>query len=653
MLPILLSLGGLDALAPVIIIIILIAAAAGLTRGADIFAILGVGSLLGIASGFGGGGAGRGLGRGSAKFSDKGAAKAAGALGRVAGSAAGLAAAKGLERRAPGLATRLRMNNPFTSQASRSAKTWAILAAQQRKQDRPQKGGLVRFATKFSLTPRPGTKAITAARMKEFKARRAQINREFRTETTREVRKLREAYGEMAPKTRLGAALSAAFGGISSYMIRSRDQRLTGLLIKNSDLTGKYFLGEVDARSGKYKFGKSGIVPEKDRPALDSMHQRYSSAYGAYFEYRRSKETLMVQLEEARADLKRGKLTSNVNGQIAVLNNGVIPKASAKLAEAQAGVAAAQKALADAKAGNAPAGTDTRTLQQNLKASQAELKLRQNDLQNAQADMAAYIGMRDLNDKIAQAKSSGATAAQINDMQNDLKKMMQDNITRLGDEYRKASQMERSMEAIKDRASVAMEEFIAKHHDTPSSTMSTLANAFNPVSWYRLSQINAINSQLSDPALKDPKEIAAEKHEYAMNELFQKVYKENGYDAAAAAVGSQWLNQQIKSMSEGGIDKPLGQARMADAIRLNYADAYYKDMIENARKRGVQSGIAAFMSDISRKELERREEEMLAAHRARGVLEQRHHVYAPDLIQQHIDMKKKFEDYARRMQSPH
>ncbi len=53
--PIILSLGALDALVPVVIIVILIAAAAGLSRGTDLFALFGVGALIGMAGGFGGG----------------------------------------------------------------------------------------------------------------------------------------------------------------------------------------------------------------------------------------------------------------------------------------------------------------------------------------------------------------------------------------------------------------------------------------------------------------------------------------------------------------------------------------------------------------------------------------------------------------------
>lgn len=59
----LMSLSAIYALIPLIIIIILIAAAAGLSRGADLFSLLGFGALIGIARGTGVGGAGRGLGR--------------------------------------------------------------------------------------------------------------------------------------------------------------------------------------------------------------------------------------------------------------------------------------------------------------------------------------------------------------------------------------------------------------------------------------------------------------------------------------------------------------------------------------------------------------------------------------------------------------
>ncbi|MGC8687494.1 MAG: hypothetical protein ACP5RM_02220 [Candidatus Micrarchaeia archaeon] len=56
----LLSLGAIYTFIPIIIILILIAAAAGLTRGMDVFALFGIGTLMGMASG-GSRGAGKGL----------------------------------------------------------------------------------------------------------------------------------------------------------------------------------------------------------------------------------------------------------------------------------------------------------------------------------------------------------------------------------------------------------------------------------------------------------------------------------------------------------------------------------------------------------------------------------------------------------------
>ncbi len=61
--PIVLSLGALNALVPVIIIIILIAAAAGLSRGTDLFALFGVGALIGVGSTIGAGRAGQAANR--------------------------------------------------------------------------------------------------------------------------------------------------------------------------------------------------------------------------------------------------------------------------------------------------------------------------------------------------------------------------------------------------------------------------------------------------------------------------------------------------------------------------------------------------------------------------------------------------------------
>ena len=59
-----LSVGAIYALVPIVIIIILIAAAVGLTRGSDLFAVFGIGTLLGLRGTIGAGSAGKGMSRG-------------------------------------------------------------------------------------------------------------------------------------------------------------------------------------------------------------------------------------------------------------------------------------------------------------------------------------------------------------------------------------------------------------------------------------------------------------------------------------------------------------------------------------------------------------------------------------------------------------
>ncbi len=83
MLGVLLSVGAIPALVPIIIIIILIAAAAGLTRGTDLFAALGIGTLIGMGQGIGAGSTGKGL--------RKGYGSMAGGLGRKGYKKAGSA----------------------------------------------------------------------------------------------------------------------------------------------------------------------------------------------------------------------------------------------------------------------------------------------------------------------------------------------------------------------------------------------------------------------------------------------------------------------------------------------------------------------------------------------------------------------------------
>jgi len=85
--------GQIYELAPLIVILILIVAAAGLTRGADIFSLFGIGTLMGLAGGMGSGGAGRGLKGASvqrriAKSFKKLGSPVSGQLGKLAKSAA-------------------------------------------------------------------------------------------------------------------------------------------------------------------------------------------------------------------------------------------------------------------------------------------------------------------------------------------------------------------------------------------------------------------------------------------------------------------------------------------------------------------------------------------------------------------------------------
>jgi hypothetical protein len=80
----LLSLGAIDALVPVIIILILIAAAAGLRGGGDLFALLGFGAIMQMASGFGAGGAGKGISK-TTEFKEQMSSPSGGAKARMAG----------------------------------------------------------------------------------------------------------------------------------------------------------------------------------------------------------------------------------------------------------------------------------------------------------------------------------------------------------------------------------------------------------------------------------------------------------------------------------------------------------------------------------------------------------------------------------------
>ncbi len=90
-----LSIGAIYAFIPIVIIIILIAAAAGLTRGKDLFAIFGLGALIGF-----GGAAGRGMGKGISKGPQipKGTQKMAIGVGGIASLGAVGAAAKAKEK---------------------------------------------------------------------------------------------------------------------------------------------------------------------------------------------------------------------------------------------------------------------------------------------------------------------------------------------------------------------------------------------------------------------------------------------------------------------------------------------------------------------------------------------------------------------------
>lgn len=80
----LLSIGAIYALIPVLIILILIAAAAGLRGGGDLFALLGFGAIMQMASGFGAGGAGKGISK-TTEFKELMSTPGGGVKARMAG----------------------------------------------------------------------------------------------------------------------------------------------------------------------------------------------------------------------------------------------------------------------------------------------------------------------------------------------------------------------------------------------------------------------------------------------------------------------------------------------------------------------------------------------------------------------------------------
>lgn len=78
------SIGAVYALIPVIIILILIAAAAGLRGGADLFTLLGFGTIMQMATGFGTGGAGKGISK-ATEFKEQMSTPTGGAKPKIAG----------------------------------------------------------------------------------------------------------------------------------------------------------------------------------------------------------------------------------------------------------------------------------------------------------------------------------------------------------------------------------------------------------------------------------------------------------------------------------------------------------------------------------------------------------------------------------------
>ncbi len=98
MLPVVLSIGAIYAFIPIVIIIILIAAAVGLTRGRDLFAVFGIGALMGIKGATATGGSGRGLKTGlNVPKGTLKAAKSTGGLGKGIGKGVSKSAKKGPE----------------------------------------------------------------------------------------------------------------------------------------------------------------------------------------------------------------------------------------------------------------------------------------------------------------------------------------------------------------------------------------------------------------------------------------------------------------------------------------------------------------------------------------------------------------------------
>ena len=109
MIAVLLSFNVILPLVPVIIIAILIMAAAGLTRGMDMFALLGIGSLMGLGGKAGGGNAGKGLGK--VKYAGNAIAR-----GRAVGKAGKMIGAMGLGKN--GLRKALKLKKMQKAQAA-------------------------------------------------------------------------------------------------------------------------------------------------------------------------------------------------------------------------------------------------------------------------------------------------------------------------------------------------------------------------------------------------------------------------------------------------------------------------------------------------------------------------------------------------------
>ncbi len=331
----LLSFNAVLVLIPVIIILILIAAAAGLTRGADIFAVFGVASMLGIAGGMGKGGKGKGLkavryganpvirGRSARSIARLAKIKGSGTkLNRFRGAAKALRQdlkVRGLSRRPSGLARKVAGNAPLREAVDR-------LASENEKQLGPRlvlggAGGVMvgGAATETGIKNRVHLAVAGSGKEKKFGRANPEKEKQKKEKLGRRLNPLSDQYlsaesrGPLAPKPESGGGRATKFVETKgSYIHIGHTRKII------SKISGEPIIGKPNPVSivkiPHHLFMFSGSHREAYSAAKAEAKQKAAKDYEKSKDYRQNADKYQLKkiMDENKTEINLALLTAGM-----------------------------------------------------------------------------------------------------------------------------------------------------------------------------------------------------------------------------------------------------------------------------------------------------------------------------------------------------